>query len=205
MSKSSLVDTTSKTPAAGQKQAATWGILEPLHLLLGPVADPIMTLINSQVVIGFLLVTLLVTWYRFPPRHSPNSGTLGLPTPERMAAYEEIWRAEESELWNWLEERVGMQGLAYPADARRKEENLVRKREKGEAKGVRARLAEERMGAREVDEAIRVTEERLRVLKGVVGRGKEMGTERGGEGGVKGSEREEVVKDAESDGMGDEK
>lgn len=122
-----------------------------------------------------------------------------------MAAYEEIWRAEESELWNWLEERVGMQGLAYPADARRKEENLVRKREKGEAKGVRARLAEERMGAREVDEAIRVTEERLRVLKGVVGRGKEMGTERGGEGGVKGSEREEVVKDAESDGMGDEK
>ena len=98
-----------------------------------------------------------------------------------MAAYEQIWRAEESELWSWLEERVGMEGLAYPGSGAREEEKGRGRRDVG-MKGIRARLAEERMAEREVDEAIRVTEERLRVLKGIVGRKKEEAKKRAGEG-----------------------
>ena len=168
-SKASLADTGSKATVA-QKQDTSWGAFEPLHGLLGPVVDPVMTLMDSRMIIGILLITLLATWYRRPILTSSSLGYPGMPTPERMAAYEEIWRAEESELWSWLEERVGMDGIAYPENARKGEKE--RRRVAGEGRGVRARLAEERMGEREVDEAIRVTEERLAVLKGVVGRRK---------------------------------
>jgi len=181
--KGSLVDNSSKTSVA-QKQDNNWGLFEPLHSLFGPVVDPVMTIINSHMIIGFLLITLLITWYRSPTL--PPSSRLGFPsmtTPERIAAYEEIWRAEESDLWNWLEERVGMEGMAYPANARREDpQELRKKRErdiKAKGRGLRARLADERMAEREIDEAIRTTEERLRVLKGVVGRKRDARAEQG--------------------------
>ena len=154
--------------------------------------DPIMTLINSHVIIGFLLITLLVTWYRRPTLPATSLRYTGMPTPERMAAYEEIWRAEESELWSWLEERIGMDGLAYPGNVR-KEERGRRERNVG-MKGVKARLAEEKMKEREVDEAIRVTEERLAVLKGVVGRKKEDKVKAKGKDG-KGAQRSGEARD----------
>lgn len=76
-----------------------------------------------------------------------------LSTPERVAAYEEMWRREESELWEWLEDRVGSGRL----------------RDIGkmpiEAKSTEERLRSEKMEQREIDNAIKVTEERLRVLK----------------------------------------
>ncbi len=185
-SKTSLVDNSSKSSVT-QKQDNSWGLFEPLHSLLGPVVDPLMSLITSQMIIGFLLITLLITWYRTPTL--PPSGHLGFPgmtTPERIAAYEEIWRAEESDLWNWLEERVGMEGLAYPANTKREDPVAVRKKRerdiKAKGRGLRARLADERMSEREVDEAIRVTEDRLRVLKRVVGRKKNKGLEKTGKG-----------------------
>lgn len=81
-------------------------------------------------------------------------GFLG--TPERVAAYEEMWRREESELWEWLEDRVGMERVREVGKMR------------VEAKTVEDRLKDEKMEEREVDAAIRVTEEKLRVLKGAV-------------------------------------
>ena len=214
-SKTSLADTSSK-PTASRKQGSNWGLLEPLHPLLGPIVDPIMTLVNSNVIIGFLILTLLITWYRSPAPPSKRLAAFpGMPTPERMAAYEEIWRAEESELWDWLEERVGMERLAYPARGEKPVEKR-KKREKGQTRrtqsqGVRARLAEEKMGRREVAEAIRVTEEKLKVLKAVVekrGKGGEKRAERHEYEGGDGSEGGETVEDEGyvSDGNeGDEK
>ena len=77
-------------------------------------------------------------------------------TPERIAAYEEIWRREESELWDWLEERVGMERLREAT------------RNPGERKNLEDKLRDEKMEERELDSAIRVTEEKLKVLKGGV-------------------------------------
>lgn len=202
-SKSSLVDTSSRTSVA-QKHDNSWGLFEPLHSVFGPVFDPIMRLINSHVIIGFLLITLLITWYRSPPvSHPRRLGFPGMTTPERIAAYEEIWRAEESDLWNWLEERVGMEGMAYPVNAIREDPQEVRKKRerdiKAKGRGLRAKLADERMAEREIDEAIRTTEERLKVLKGVVERKKDGRAKgRGGEDGDKGTQVKAA--DAEDEG-----
>ncbi len=92
-------------------------------------------------------------------------------TPQRIAAYEEVWRKEESDLWDWLEERVGMQGIAYP-DSSNDQEIVAQARRQREAtmkgKGLRKALADVKMSDREVDHAIKVTQEKLEVLKRTV-------------------------------------
>ena len=94
-------------------------------------------------------------------------------TPHRIAAYEEIWQREENDLWDWLEERVGMQNLAYP-DSNRDHEAVARARRQREmslkGKGRVSKkddglVADIKLNEREVDHAIRLTEERLEVLK----------------------------------------
>ena len=91
-------------------------------------------------------------------------------SPQRIAAYEEFWRREESDLWDWMEERLG---VAYPVGER--DEKAV-----GEARKAREKIGGKgngkgkggKMSEREVEEAIRVTEERLGVLKRVIREGK---------------------------------
>ena len=92
-----------------------------------------------------------------------------------MAAYEEIWRREESSLWDWLEERIRLDVTFPSADDRDRDREAVlqaRKRREESLRAQRAatRLEGEGMSAREVDEAIRVTEERLGRLKRAVQR-----------------------------------
>lgn len=81
-------------------------------------------------------------------------------TVQRQVAYEEIWRHEESDLWNWLEERVALD---------RVQSSIAGSRIKPED-GTQKPLAAHDMQAREMDEAIRVTEERLKALKDAVTR-----------------------------------
>lgn len=159
-----------------QTKSDSWGLFEPLHGALGPVVDIVSPLISANMVIGFLLITLLITWYRGGSR-SPSGNHLGFPglsSPERIVAYEEIWRGEESDLWNWLEERVGMESLAYPASLKHhdqkalKEEKAQRELSNSKGKGLRAKLADEAMNKREMEHAIQVTEERLNVLKAAI-------------------------------------
>lgn len=103
-----------------------------------------------------------------------------------MAAYEEVWRREENDLWDWLEERVGMQGIAYP-DVGNDQEDVAQARKQREAtlkgKGMRKALADVRMSDREIDHAIRTTEEKLEVLKRAV-------SEKKGEGSVQSEVKE---------------
>ena len=96
-----------------------------------------------------------------------------LPNPERIAAYEAMWQREEADLWQWLAERVQMQhGASYPVEDQETLLKAKKVRQKAlkakAADGIRGKVRELKMGAREVEEAIRVTEERLAVLKGVV-------------------------------------
>ena len=153
-----------------------WGLFEPLRGVLGPVADIVKPLITGNVVIGILLSLLLISWFRSSrasvPANSLGLGPAGLPTPERVAAYEEIWRREESGLWEWLEERVGMDGLSYPVVASDGADTAAKARYQREralkGKDIESKLLREKMSEREVDDAIRVTQERLEALKGVV-------------------------------------
>ncbi|KAK0894868.1 hypothetical protein LTR02_012076 [Friedmanniomyces endolithicus] len=150
--------------AVAEQKAASWGLLEPLHQVLEPFAALLRPFITSQVIIAVLAVLLLYTWLVPPHRGGSGVGMPGYGRPERVAAYEEIWRQEESKLWDWLEDRVGLDHLYAPSDQQRE-----RQRVQG-AKGMGKRLADERMGQRQVDDAIRTTEERLAMLKEGVAR-----------------------------------
>lgn len=75
---------------------------------------------------------------------------------QRHVAYDEIWRHEESELWNWLEDRVAMDRVhASVAGGSEPRESKEMSKPKD-------------MKDREMDEAIRVTEQRLKALKSKV-------------------------------------
>lgn len=142
--------------------------------MLGSVIDIFRPLISANMVIGFLSFLLIFTWLRGSAAPSGRRiGPPGIINPERIAAYEEIWRKEESNLWDWLEERIGMEGVAYPTSwegsdheavhtARKQREQSLKHRD------IHAKIADERMGEKEFAEAIKVTEERLEALKSAI-------------------------------------
>jgi hypothetical protein len=144
--------------------ASNWGLLEPVHGLLGPLVDIVKPLLTGNVLYGLLVGLLVASWFRFGftgnGRGSRDLGMGYFGTPERVAAYEEIWRREESELWEWLEDRVGMDRLRDVSKM------------PIEAQTIQDKLKEEKMDEREMDAAIRVTEEKLRVLKASVEKNK---------------------------------
>ncbi len=144
-------------------------MFEPLHDILGPVVDIIGPIFPGNLLYGLLAGLLLAYWF--------GSGSKGRQTghgygrdiafkgyPERAVAYEEIWRREESDLWDWLEERVGLHRMGEEAAP-------VRSRA-AEPRSIAGKVREERMSERKIEEAIRVTEEKLQVLKSVVDRKK---------------------------------
>lgn len=141
-------------------------MLEPLHGILGPVVDLFKPLATGNIAYGVLVGMLLFAWLGYGltnrPVAAPYAPGLGgfYGYHDRLAAYEEMWRREESELWEWLEERVGMDRL---------NSGEIHPRKKvAEPRTMDERLREDRMDEREIKEAIRITEEKLQVLKSVV-------------------------------------
>ncbi|KAF4630651.1 hypothetical protein G7Y89_g7490 [Cudoniella acicularis] len=147
--------------AADTKPAAEdWGLFEPARPVLGPVFDIVGPLMTGNMMYGLFVGLLVASWFRFGFSGRGGSRDVGmgfLGTPDRIAAYEEIWRREESELWEWLEDRVGLDQL----------------RDVGkmpiEAKTLEEKIRNEKMEEREVDAAIRVTEERLKLTVAIYG------------------------------------
>jgi hypothetical protein len=149
--------TTAPVPTSQAKQS-NWGLLEPLRSLLGPFADILESVFTPQVIIVIMGALLMYSW--FFRGGSAVTGPNQWSTVQRQVAYEEIWRHEESDLWSWLEERVALDRVhSSVAEARIQPED-----------GTQKPLAPHNMQAREMDEAIRVTEERLKALKDAVTR-----------------------------------
>ena len=149
-------------------KTANWGPLEPLHQVLSPVIALLSPFITSQVIIAVLTALLLYTWINPSMRGGTSLGFPGYTPPERLAAYEEIWRREESNLWDWLEDRVGLDGIYVPSgDSQQKDKQKLLA-----ARNMGKKVDDERMSGRQVDDAIRVTEERLSALKEAVARKK---------------------------------
>merc|ERR1711964_120320 len=131
--------------------------------ILGPVVSILQPLLTGNILYGLLVGLLVASWFRFGFKGGSSNGNQPMAyygTPDRVAAYEEIWRREESELWEWFEDRVGMDRLRDPTKM------------PIEARTMQDKLKDERMEDREIDDAIRVTEEKLRVLKATMGRGR---------------------------------
>jgi len=175
--KKSFADTSRENVSSGDTSPngqsrgkdGNWGLFEPLHGILGPVADIIGPLASAPGVLGLLLLIVTTLWIRSSYRTSSND-TVGLPgmvTPQRLAAYEELWRREESQLWNWLEDRINMDELGRPIQHDSKKRVHV-----PDGNNIMQKLDQEKMSERQIDDAIKVTEERLGALKDVVARKK---------------------------------
>ena len=178
----------------GASAKPDWGLLEPLHGILGPAVDIFQPLLTGNVMYGLLVGLLVASWFGFRGGNTGNGvdpsgpgglGGLGGPRrpyladrsyyPDRLAAYDEMWRREESELWDWLEERVGLDRLGkseFASSSAQQQQQKQKKQQyhqhKRAERSVEEQLRDERMDEREIREAIRVTEEKLRVLKEVV-------------------------------------
>lgn len=150
--------------ASKKASSQDWGLLEPIRGIFGPLVDIVKPLMTGNVVYGLLVGLLVASWFGFgfTGRQAVQSygPHLGFGYPDRLAAYEEMWRREESELWEWLEERVGMDRLSHEA--------LPVRKKVLDPRTVEEKFREDRMSEREIKEAIRVTEEKLTVLKSVV-------------------------------------
>lgn len=172
--------------AAGRSQVESWGVLEPLRGPLGPLISLLKPFWTGNVAVAVIGVLLFMVYFRSPaPSSLPSHelGHAGLTHPQRIAAYEEMWRREETDFWHWLEERVGMDGLSYP-NVRRKTESQTTRQKKLRFKlpserDLQARLSEERMSDREMDHAIRTTRERLDVLEEMLNKRKAYGSSPG--------------------------
>ncbi|KAK5128029.1 hypothetical protein LTR85_005146 [Meristemomyces frigidus] len=155
------------TSVAPDQKPMTWGPLEPLHQILDIVGSMVRPFITSQVIIAVLFTLLLYNWVT-GLRAGTGVGLSGFSSPQRLAAYEEMWRRDESELWDWLEDRVGLDHLYAPSlnkDQQDRQTTL-------NARTMAKKLDAERMSDRQMDDAIRVTEERLGALKDAVSRKK---------------------------------
>ncbi|KAF1995493.1 hypothetical protein P154DRAFT_526294 [Amniculicola lignicola CBS 123094] len=149
--------------AATQAKKSDWGLFEPIRLMLGPAADIIESifLVSTRTVLIILTILLIYSWFFRSSAPRLTHGHLSLSSSQRAAAYEEIWRTEESELWKWLEERVALD---------RVQSSVAGKVAMG--REFQDRVVGEGLRERQIDEAIRVTEERLGALKAAVNRSK---------------------------------
>lgn len=158
-----------------------WGMFEPAHGILGPAVDLLQPLWDAQVLVGILSFLLILGWFRGPRASSldvgkPGGYKPGLGSAQRLAAYDEMWRGEESDLWDWLEERVGMtHGGAYPGDRGGSQGvqngDGSKRARKDRSRALSGRKLEDMvqgMQEREVRHALETTEEKLKVLRGVV-------------------------------------
>lgn len=175
-------DATSNGDAAGASSKAaadtasnkteSWGLFEPVRPLLEPVTSMLKPLWSGNIAILFVGILLYMAFFRSPSTSSRLSHDVDLTElslPQRLAAYEEMWRREESELWNWLEDRVGMDGMAFPVLHHRAPEAHASRRSShaspADERDLIARLREEQVSDREMDYAIRTTRERLDILE----------------------------------------
>jgi hypothetical protein len=156
-------------PAPAVMAAATgaqkWG-------LLAPVMDPITSIIGefgAGILIALVIFTLGMSITRAIFGDSSATRRDRNLLPQEREILNDMWRREEAGLWEWLEDRSRI-GEAINSNF---EERVGRRYEK-EAKKMRENIRvqsgrlDPKMVQRQVDEAIRVTEERLGVLKKLV-------------------------------------
>lgn len=144
------------TTSLTSSSQTSWGVLDPVR----DIFDAVSSVISGTTILSFLLLVMTVLWIRqayFTPRNAATGRSVMM-TPQRLAAYEEMWRREENGLWNWLEDRVGMDGLSDDNDRW----HILQRN------GMASKIEDEQMSEREVEEAIRTTEEKLASLKAAV-------------------------------------
>ncbi|EXJ75597.1 uncharacterized protein A1O5_00104 [Cladophialophora psammophila CBS 110553] len=166
-----------------KKQGVNWGIFEPLRPL-SPVVDMLRPVVKMEVVVAILLIMVMWMWIRGPAGTTQLS--LYKSQSERLAVYDSLWSREENEFWDWLESRANIDTVSLRETSPRnfgrpdKNENSDtakqrltqrqrRKRSTSSARqDVEARIKEEKINQREMEDAIKITKERLEILEKVM-------------------------------------
>jgi len=111
---------------------------------------------------GLILFVVVLTYLvaskfalRAPQNQVSRAGHLGSP-----GHWEDIWRREEQGLWDWLEDRIGMDEIPTLQQKNSKQKTFE--------KVFESRTAGTALKDRQVDEAITAMEERLDALRKVV-------------------------------------
>ncbi|OCT54688.1 GRAM domain protein [Cladophialophora carrionii] len=163
-------------------QAPNWGVFEPLRGPLTPVTDMLRPVLKMEAVVAILCVMVVLLWIRGPSTstqlgpHSSHSS--------RMAAYDSMWVREENEFWDWLESRASVDTVVLRqqsgANQRRNRneasvlaKQTLKQQRQGRPKSassldVEDQIKAEKISQRELEDAIRITKERLEVLENVV-------------------------------------
>lgn len=158
------------SPAAS-KQEENWGVFEILRPSLEPVISPVKPFVRVNVVVTILVIMVCWMWFRGPGARS-STELSRLNRVERLMMYDDIWRREETDLWNWLEDRAGVDGtvlrnaIKEAGSSDREDQQRVKQRQKLlKSKDMQTRLREENKSMKEMEEAVRVTQERLDSLR----------------------------------------
>ncbi|KAG0137938.1 hypothetical protein HOY82DRAFT_535270 [Tuber indicum] len=151
---------------------ASWGVFAPLRTYLEPVADIISPLIGGAPgLVAACLVLAVFLWWQSTSVYSRNANTAvdgGSGVHHLHQHWDTLWRSEEDGLWEWLEDRVGIDEVVAPPSRRANSfEKAVRSRRGGAGAGLT-----QGMKRREVEDAIGVMEERLAILRRVVEEGR---------------------------------
>ncbi|KAJ5628602.1 hypothetical protein N7490_010830 [Penicillium lividum] len=155
---------------SSSSQSESWGLLEPIRPILEPFTSMLKPLWSGNIAIFLVGLLLYLAFFRTPSNSSMvghHGAFSGHSLPQRLAAYDEMWRREESELWNWLEDRVGMDGMVFPALHHRMPEptHKAPRVNVADESNLIDRLREEKVSDREMDHAIRTTRQRLDILE----------------------------------------
>ncbi|KAF2456455.1 hypothetical protein BDY21DRAFT_51001 [Lineolata rhizophorae] len=191
------------TRAAEQRNAG--GYLAALLEVLKPVVEIVGGGVAGGIAAALLLV-VLATWWARRGGAGPAGGMgpaggygygygygYGGPPPigwgpadraARAVAYEQVWRAEEAELFRWMEERAGARGGAVKGVYGDRDGAKASTGGKGTVGG---QVEEDELSELEMKEAIRIVELRLKGMKEAMKR-----KEGKGKGGVEGEAKVEV-------------
>ena len=121
--------------------------------------------------VAAILMLVILSWVlswssgRFGHKNQDQVNQLGFarfPSAARIAAYEEMWRTEQSELWSWLEERAG---IVQAFGNQHNNENDGGAMPRSWDRAAQRQLSDEKLDIQQIEEALRVTEERLNALK----------------------------------------
>lgn len=159
-------DTDLAGPVPNVPTLSDWGIFEPVHRVLQPVTSILSPFMTSQVVIVILAVLLIQSSLSKSKAFSAHSHVKdGRGT---VVDYDAMWHAEENNLWDWLDSRVVMDPIARNLPGARSPGSDEARQKLLQARQVKSKIVKRDLDDRQIENAIQVTEERLRVLKEAV-------------------------------------
>lgn len=157
------------SPQAEPKKEENWGPLDFLRPTLDPIVAPVRPFVRINVVVT--IISIMVIWMWFRGAGSSSAISRG-GVADRTLYYDELWRREEHDLWEWLQDRAGIDGTVLrealkesPSNEKESKEKVKQRQKLLKSKDMQARLREEKKSMKEMEESVRVTQERLESLQ----------------------------------------